>query len=114
MPPKGKFFLQAEDGIRVETVTGVQTCFLPIWVRTPRNDVKSWPPMRIRSRRRGAMTTVSLASVRPRSEEHTSELQSQFHLVCRPQFEKKKIVMTSNLQQTPISALICGPMDGFA
>src|SRR5215470_18698337 len=25
------FFLQAEDGIRVATVTGVQTCALPIW-----------------------------------------------------------------------------------
>src|SRR5689334_23603757 len=25
-----------------------------------------------------------------RSEEHTSELQSQFHLVCRPLLEKKK------------------------
>src|SRR5689334_24368743 len=27
----------------------------------------------------------------PRSEEHTSELQSQFHLVCRLLLEKKKI-----------------------
>src|SRR5689334_3498014 len=29
---------------------------------------------------------------RPRSEEHTSELQSQFHLVCRLLLEKKKVV----------------------
>src|SRR5438309_7021307 len=28
--------------------------------------------------------------VLPRSEEHTSELQSQFHLVCRLLLEKKK------------------------
>src|SRR6267143_5332704 len=28
--------------------------------------------------------------LRPRSEEHTSELQSQFHLVCRLLLEKKK------------------------
>src|SRR5438309_2925662 len=28
----------------------------------------------------------------PRSEEHTSELQSQFHLVCRLLLEKKKRV----------------------
>src|SRR5438309_8563142 len=27
---------------------------------------------------------------KPRSEEHTSELQSQFHLVCRLLLEKKK------------------------
>src|SRR2546422_5885161 len=29
--------------------------------------------------------------VRPRSEEHTSELQSRLHLVCRLLLEKKKI-----------------------
>src|SRR6267143_5642039 len=29
-------------------------------------------------------------AVLPRSEEHTSELQSQFHLVCRLLLEKKK------------------------
>src|SRR5689334_23799278 len=28
--------------------------------------------------------------IHPRSEEHTSELQSQFHLVCRLLLEKKK------------------------
>src|SRR2546427_5567028 len=30
------FFFQAEDGIRDLTVTGVQTCALPIWVQAPR------------------------------------------------------------------------------
>src|SRR5689334_24782681 len=30
------------------------------------------------------------ASSPPRSEEHTSELQSQFHLICRLLLEKKK------------------------
>src|SRR5438309_7907748 len=30
MPP-AVFFFQAEDGIRGGTVTGVQTCALPIW-----------------------------------------------------------------------------------
>src|SRR5689334_25176015 len=29
-----------------------------------------------------------------RSEEHTSELQSQFHLVCRPLLEKKNDLQT--------------------
>src|SRR5437867_6425341 len=33
------FFFQAEDGIRVRTVTGVQTCALPIW--TPAKLVKT-------------------------------------------------------------------------
>src|SRR2546430_8797983 len=32
------FFFQAEDGIRDLTVTGVQTCALPIWVQQPRQD----------------------------------------------------------------------------
>src|SRR5438309_6904469 len=32
----------------------------------------------------------SIGWVDPRSEEHTSELQSQFHLVCRLLLEKKK------------------------
>src|SRR5689334_23717518 len=32
----------------------------------------------------------------PRSEEHTSELQSQFHLVCRLLLEKKKKKKTKN------------------
>src|SRR5438309_5018957 len=31
-----------------------------------------------------------------RSEEHTSELQSQFHLVCRLQLEKKKFTTSSS------------------
>src|SRR5689334_24566616 len=31
-----------------------------------------------------------LCRAHPRSEEHTSELQSQFHLVCRLLLEKKK------------------------
>src|SRR2546429_4853453 len=34
----------------------------------------------------------------PRSEEHTSELQSRLHLVCRLLLEKKKrVVITSNI-----------------
>src|SRR5438309_11423010 len=32
----------------------------------------------------------ALRNFGPRSEEHTSELQSQFHLVCRLLLEKKK------------------------
>src|SRR5689334_24254481 len=37
-----------------------------------------------------AMRAPSASSRRRRSEEHTSELQSQFHLVCRLLLEKKK------------------------
>src|SRR5438309_7900254 len=36
-----------------------------------------------------------------RSEEHTSELQSQFHLVCRLLLEKKKQIDSEILQPAP-------------
>src|SRR5689334_24242273 len=38
----------------------------------------------------GGRHTPFFKGYRPRSEEHTSELQSQFHLVCRLLLEKKK------------------------
>src|SRR5688572_32952733 len=65
---------------------------LPIWSTStsvlPRNTTsssmapsRSWTPARTRSHR---------GDERPRSEEHTSELQSQSNLVCRLLLEKKK------------------------
>src|SRR5689334_23788836 len=53
--------------------------------------VRSAAAARSRSRPRRRMAAASI-SIRPahRSEEHTSELQSQFHLVCRLLLEKKK------------------------
>src|SRR5689334_24072499 len=45
--------------------------------------------------RRGAHHAAHGAVPRRRSEEHTSELQSQFHLVCRLLLEKKKKNITS-------------------
>src|SRR6267143_4238837 len=41
-----------------------------------------------------------------RSEEHTSELQSQFHLVCRLLLEKKKNKQIHNLYQQSIKKII--------
>src|SRR2546430_10352390 len=80
------FFFQAEDGIRDLTVTGVQTCALPIL------------SFRLKARlcRAGMPAAESIFSeVNPspalsalRSEEHTSELQSQSNLVCRLLLEK--------------------------
>src|SRR3989442_1981922 len=44
---------------------------------------------------------VALAQrIRPRSEEHTSELQSRPHLVCRLLLEKKKEVLTHRSSTT--------------
>src|SRR5256884_9374191 len=39
---------------------------------------------------RGTIHALCLALLRERSEEHTSELQSRLHLVCRLLLEKKK------------------------
>src|SRR2546430_10382316 len=47
-------------------------------------------PPRRRRRRRDAVSAATLGELRERSEEHTSELQSQSNLVCRLLLEKKK------------------------
>src|SRR5258708_38916694 len=49
-------------------------------------------PRRLRTLNRRGLTQPTCASPRafPRSEEHTSELQSPDHLVCRLLLEKKK------------------------
>src|SRR2546430_9036380 len=102
------FFFQAEDGIRDLTVTGVQTCALPIfrlrpWRPPDRQAVSREPCLSWRRRARPGSCARSARSSRrpsrqlrerpstlPRSEEHTSELQSQSNLVCRLLLEKKK------------------------
>src|SRR5689334_23845134 len=43
----------------------------------------------------------------PRSEEHTSELQSQFHLVCRLLLEKKKKKMDSHRNDNISVNVVC-------
>src|SRR5437867_7684446 len=67
------FFFQAEDGIRDRTVTGVQTCALPIWTRTCRR--RRRPHAAARARRMvGGSSSLSLVGARseggvqPRSE----------------------------------------------
>src|SRR5207248_5877071 len=98
------FFFQAEDGIRDRTVTGVQTCALPIFARrllASGADARScdrfgrtpldWAVLD------GWASLAEILGVRveatgagSRSEEHTSELQSPYDLVCRLLLEKKK------------------------
>src|SRR2546422_3694349 len=109
------FFFQAEDGIRDVAVTGVQTCALPISrnVATPR---ASPSPSRLRRPPIPRPTTHDGRELhfRPevghvarwearasdgRSEEHTSELQSRLHLVCRLLLEKKKKTIYKNNPQ---------------
>src|SRR5256885_9837494 len=94
------FFFQAEDGIRDYKVTGVQTCALPI-------------SEHVHQRNRAALADVAAGGaemrlacrvervLEPRSEEHTSELQSPCNLVCRLLLEKKK--RTSTTCDTPVA-----------
>src|SRR2546429_4908422 len=83
------FFFQAEDGIRDVAVTGVQTCALPIFRAFERSARESPRPRALFRRPFRRARERSLRSPR-RSEEHTSELQSRLHLVCRLLLEKKK------------------------
>src|SRR2546430_5408166 len=101
------FFFQAEDGIRDLTVTGVQTCALPIShpegldprelrERIARLSIVDEHSLRRRLDKLGLdkrgldKRGTALSPERLRSEEHTSELQSQSNLVCRLLLEKKK------------------------
>src|SRR6266516_5209298 len=56
----GFFFFQAEDGIRDRTVTGVQTCALPILVaRVAGRDIMSWSHYRARPSRKSVTTSIA-------------------------------------------------------
>src|SRR5258708_22310673 len=93
------FFFQAEDGIRDDLVTGVQTCALPIYfrlngpiafLRLLYRNCSSVSPF-FHSSLHSTFTHSAISRFRPaRSEEHTSALQSPDHLVCRLLLEKKK------------------------
>src|SRR5947208_8657387 len=54
----GLFFFQAEDGIRDDLVTGVQTCDLPIWLRL--RDAAEAPPSNFALVRSGTGIGVGL------------------------------------------------------
>src|SRR2546429_4186397 len=59
--------------------------------KTPRVAANSWP---------GATRANCSATPTARSEEHTSELQSRLHLVCRLLLEKKKKKITPTNEHT--------------
>src|SRR2546422_4923577 len=102
------FFFQAEDGIRDVAVTGVQTCALPILSGSSSRSKPMGASNRPNARDHllavwGVQLTSRLSisvddapsssavvsCANRRSEEHTSELQSRLHLVCRLLLEKK-------------------------
>src|SRR5688572_30988701 len=98
------FFFQAEDGIRDLTVTGVQTCAFRSPLARRGTAFHTWLENRFGATRlldidelpgagdADASPDADLERLKEsfRSEEHTSELQSQSNLVCRLLLEKKK------------------------
>src|SRR2546427_6265833 len=112
------FFFQAEDGIRDLTVTGVQTCALPIWAGRADSlaytlqRVAGWLPAGQSLQAKEVTGTVRQGGRigwlqwQSRSEEHTSELQSQSNLVCRLLLEKKKNEVRAQHQDTLRQAIV--------
>src|SRR5256886_9998207 len=86
------FFFQAEDGIRDLTVTGVHVCSSDLKSNTS-DDAFALLAVVTNAESIGEEGPQSSPKERfdvVRSEEHTSELQSQSNLVCRLLLEKKK------------------------
>src|SRR5438309_7515474 len=81
--------LQREAGERVVIVSGEHPDPLTVL-----------PCNRVRQDSHGVEGVAGL--LQDRSEEHTSELQSQFHLVCRLLLEKKKSIALGNAT-TPLA-----------
>src|SRR3712207_8481964 len=61
----------------------------PAVARVDRDDVEGVPVVRVDGGRESEVGREAFADLRPRSEEHTSELQSRQYLVCRLLLEKK-------------------------
>src|SRR2546429_4495580 len=69
----------------------VRSGYLATGTETPYNSAQFSPTMRLRSASEMVIVCSSITiSDAERSEEHTSELQSRLHLVCRLLLEKKK------------------------
>src|SRR6266704_6165061 len=81
--------------ISLSSITSLTPCFFFLMIRRPPRSTlfpyttlfRSWQR---RPRHRGCPRPKHPLHAMPRSEEHTSELQSRFDLVCRLLLEKKK------------------------
>src|SRR5947208_6983306 len=86
------FFFQAEDGIRDDLVTGVQTCALPIWARPhlfsdrPAQSAQCRPELAMDSRPRPARGPPDHPGQRSEERRVGKECRSRWS----PYHEKKK------------------------
>src|SRR2546430_13641170 len=69
------------------------TLFRSLTQVSPSSGDQAAPPGPVTTTARVALTSSSASPSAERSEEHTSELQSQSNLVCRLLLEKKKIIL---------------------
>src|SRR2546427_9617225 len=107
------FFFQAEDGIRDLTVTGVQTCALPIYfgvslavLDASGKEIEGSDVTKCMVDAEGKIVNDGqCAKGAARSEEHTSELQSQSNIVCRLLLEKKTNYGTLWIRQAIMRAI---------
>src|SRR2546430_10116868 len=103
MTPSNFFFLMIRRPPR-STLFPYTTLFRSLDRRSARSGRR--PPARGRARRAARRRRRSAC----RSEEHTSELQSQSNLVCRLLLEKKKKnVYTTDERRTLSLSLTCSP-----
>src|SRR2546422_2738756 len=72
------------------------TLFRSVEVNGPPVEPAGRPGLEARQFEAARRQTIAQRLCRSRSEEHTSELQSRLHLVCRLLLEKKKKKMTQN------------------
>src|SRR5687768_18355482 len=83
------YTLSLHDALPIWRVRALLPLLLRVWlmrVRSPR----ALPSTVRRTRTRSRVASRPVLSRSARSEEHTSELQSRLHLVCRLLLEKKK------------------------
>src|SRR5438552_7023125 len=108
--------LPVPDSPWISTVLSVgATCSASLSTSTNGRDLPSGLTSPERSRRRISCLSCLFSALRircsaARSEEHTSELQSPDHLVCRLLLEKKKIttdevIPIARLTNAPVSAI---------
>src|SRR5688572_31180874 len=84
------FFFFFTDTATTEIYTLSLHDALPIWRRLTAGQVSMNPPARQTGEPIERLFPYRLVTILRRSEEHTSELQSQSNLVCRLLLEKKK------------------------
>src|SRR5438309_4465921 len=87
---------QAPSGMRLKSISAIGSTRFPT-----KPTLNSRPPMYS-----WTSTSSNCSVMAARSEEHTSELQSQFQLVCRLLLEKKILAHSSNVGMVQVAERI--------